>query len=77
MNSYIYLLRQQPNKQFNVGFSFHFNVVFFNVELNNVRQGRNNVVMFNVYFHNVGKRRNNVANMTICKKNISLDSKTK
>ena len=44
------------------------NVVYFNVELNNVRQRRNNVVIFNVDFHNVGQRRNNVANMTISKK---------
>ena len=44
------------------------NVVYFNVELNNVRQRRNNVVIFNVDFHNVGQRRNNVANTTIWKK---------
>ena len=53
-----------------------YNVVFFNVELNNVRQRRNNVVIFNVNFHNVGQRRNNVANMTIWKITLSLDSKT-
>ena len=44
------------------------NVVYFNVELNNVRQRRNNVVIFNVDFHNVGQRRNNIANMAIWKK---------
>ena len=53
------------------------NVVFFNVALNNVRQCRNNGVIFNVDFHNVGQRRNNLANMTIWKKYISLNSKTK
>ena len=45
------------------------NVVYFNVELNNVRQRRNNVAVFNVNFHNVGQRRNNVANMSISIKN--------
>ena len=44
------------------------NVVFFNVELNNVRQRRNNVVIFNADFHNVGQRRSNVTNTTIWKK---------
>ena len=43
------------------------NVVYFNVELNNVRQRRNNVVIFNVDFHNLGQRRNNW-NMAIWKK---------
>ena len=50
------------------------NVVYFNVELNNVRQ-RVNIVIFNVDLHNVEQRRNNVANMTIRKKKLSLDSK--
>ena len=45
-----------------------YNVVFFNVELNNVRQRRNNVVIFNVDFHSVGQRRKDVANMAIWKK---------
>ena len=53
------------------------NVVYVKVELNNVRQRRNNAVIFNVDFHNVGQRRINVADMTIWKKKLSLDSKTK
>ena len=44
------------------------NFVYFNVELNNIRQRRNNIVVFNVDFYNVEQRRNNVANMTISKK---------
>ena len=44
------------------------NVVYFNVDMNNVRQRRNNVVIFNVEFYNVGKRRNNVVKMTASKK---------
>ena len=44
------------------------NIVYFNVELNNVRQRRNNVVVFNVNFHNVEQSRNNVPNMTISQK---------
>ena len=44
------------------------NVVYFNVDINNVWQRRrNNVVIFNVEFHNVDQRRKNVVNMTICK----------
>ena len=45
------------------------NVVYFNVDMNNIRQRRNNVVIFNVEFYNVGKRRNNVVKMTASKKN--------
>ena len=44
------------------------NIVYFNVDMNNIRQRRNNVVIFNVQFHDVGKRRNNVVKMTISKK---------
>ena len=44
------------------------NVVYFNVDLNNIRQCRNNDVIFNVDFHNVEQRRNNFVNMTIWKK---------
>ena len=44
------------------------NVVYFNIDVNNVRQSRNNVVIFNVEFHNINQRRNNVMNMTILKK---------
>ena len=43
--------------------------MYFNVDMNNVRQRRNNVVIFNVEFYNVGKRRNNVVKMTSSKKN--------
>ena len=44
------------------------NVVYFNVDINNVWQRRrNNVVIFNVEFHDVDQRRKNVVNMTICK----------
>ena len=39
------------------------NVIYFYVDLHNVRQHRNNVVIFNVDFRNVGQRRNNVVNM--------------
>ena len=39
-------------------------VIYFNVDLNNVKR-RNNVVIFNVDFHNVGQRWNNVVNITI------------
>ena len=53
------------------------NAVFFNVGLNNIRQRRKNFVIFNVDFHNVAQRRNNVANITIWKKKLGLDSKTK
>ena len=41
------------------------NVVYFNINFNNVRQRLNNDVTFNVEFHNVDHRRNNVVNMTI------------
>ena len=43
------------------------NVLYFNVNVNNVRQRRSNVVIFNVQFHNVGKRRNNVVKMAFLK----------
>ena len=43
--------------------------MYFNIDMNNVRQRRNNVVIFNVEFYNVGKRRNNVVKMTASKKN--------
>ena len=43
------------------------NVVYFNIEFNNVRQRWKNLAIFNVDFHNVGRRWNNVANMTIWK----------
>ena len=43
--------------------------MYFNVDMNNVRQRRNNVVIFNVEFYNVGKRRNNVVKMTASKEN--------
>ena len=45
------------------------NIMYFNVDMNNVRQRRNNVVIFNVEFYNVGKRWNNVVKMTISKRN--------
>ena len=41
-------------------------LVYFNVDMNNVRQPRNNAVIFNIEFHNVGQRRNNIVNMGIC-----------
>ena len=43
------------------------NAVYFNVDINNVRQRRNKVVIFNVEFHKVGQHRN-VVKMTISKK---------
>ena len=43
--------------------------MYFNVDMNNVRQRRNNVVIFNVEFYNVAKRRNNVVKMTSSKNN--------
>ena len=43
--------------------------MYFNVDMNNIRQRRNNVVIFNVEFYNVGKPRNNVVKMTSSKKN--------
>ena len=42
--------------------------VYFNADINNVRQRRNNAVIFNVEFHKVDQRPNNVVNMTISKK---------
>ena len=45
------------------------NVVYFNVDMNNVRQRGNNIFTFNVKFYNVGKRLNNVVKMTTSKKN--------
>ena len=45
------------------------NVVYFNVDLNNVRQRQNNFVIFDVDFHNVVQLGKNVVNMTIWKKN--------
>ena len=42
--------------------------VYFNVNINNVRQRQNNAVIFKVEFHNVDQRRNNVVSMTIFKK---------
>ena len=46
--------------------------MYFNVDMNNVRQRRNNVVIFNVEFYNVGKRRNNVVKMNASKKNNKI-----
>ena len=43
------------------------NIVYFNVDINNVRQRRNNGVFFNVEFHKVDQRRKNVVNITKCK----------
>ena len=37
--------------------------MYFNVDMNNIRERRNNVI-FNVEFYNVAKRRNNVVKMT-------------
>ena len=51
--------------------------MYFNVDMNNVRQRRNNVVIFNVEFYNVGKRRNNVVKMTASKKNKKHPEKFK
>ena len=54
------------------------NVVYFNVDLNNVTQCRNNVVIFNVDFHNIGQRRNNVVILPFEKnKKLSLEKKIK
>ena len=49
--------------------------MYFNVDINNVRQRRNNVVIFNVEFYNFGKRRNNVVKMTASKKNKKTPGK--
>ena len=43
------------------------NVVYFEVNLNNVKKRQNNVFIFNIDFRNVGQFRNNVVNWTICK----------
>ena len=51
--------------------------VYFDVDLNNIRQRRNNVDIFNVNFRNVGQRRKNVVNMTICKNNKQKTSSQK
>ena len=64
-------IRQRGNLQrgtLSVSTNQRINVVYFNVDLNNVRQSRNNVVIFNVDFHNVGQLRNSVVNITIWKK---------
>ena len=47
-------------------------VVYFNVDMNNVRKRQNNVVIFNVEFYNISKRRNNVVNITASKKNKKI-----
>ena len=44
------------------------NVVYFIVDINNIRQRWNNVATFNLEFHNVDQRQDNVVNMTIHKK---------
>ena len=41
------------------------NVVYFNIDINNVRKPQNNI--FNVELHNVGKRGSNIVEMTISK----------
>ena len=51
------------------------NVVYFNVDMNNVRQLRNNVVISNVEFYNFGKRWNNVVKMTASIKNKKTPGK--
>ena len=43
------------------------NFVYFNLDINNIRQRRNNAVIFNVEFHNVDQRRNNIVSVTILK----------
>ena len=43
--------------------------LYFNVDMNNVRQSRNSVFIFNFEFHSVGKRQKNVVKMTLSKKN--------
>ena len=43
------------------------NVVYFNVDMKNVRQLRNNTAIANVKFQSVGQRRTNVVNITIGK----------
>ena len=49
--------------------------MYFNVDVNNVRQRRENAFIFNVEFYNVGKRRNNVVKMTTSKKNKRIPGK--
>ena len=44
------------------------NIVYFNVDMNNIIQRPNSAVIFNVEFHNFDQRRNNVVNMIIFKK---------
>ena len=51
--------------------------MYVNVEIYNIEQCQNNVVIFVVDFHNVGQRRKNVVTITISKKILSLESKTK
>ena len=41
------------------------NVVYFNIDVSNVRQHRNNIVLFNFVFQNVGQRGNNVVKLAL------------
>ena len=45
------------------------NVVYFNVDMSNIRHCRNNVVLFSFEFHNFSQRGNNVLKMTISERN--------
>ena len=42
--------------------------MYFNVDINNVKQRRNNIVIFNAEFHNFDQRQNNVAKINTSKK---------
>ena len=52
-----------------------YNVVYFNLDMNNVRQRRTNVVLFNVEFNNFAKWKNNLLKITISKKKKKLFQK--
>ena len=48
--------------------------MYFNVDINNVRQRRNHVVILNVDMNNAGKRQNNAVKMSIFKKKKQIIS---
>ena len=64
LNVVFWLIRRRNvgKRQINV------ETMYFNVDINNVRQRRNNVVILNVDMNNAGKRRNNIVKMTISKR---------
>ena len=44
------------------------NVVYFNIDMNNIRPSQKNVAIFNVAFQNLEQRWNNIVNIIICMK---------